>query len=144
MAGKKTAVFGIYGTSGGAENAVDTLTTSGFPISDVSLLVPETLGNREMGTEKATKAPEGTAAGATSGAVLGGTLGLGQDFRGPMAKPQRMAALTIGCVGAFAEALIAATHYVLQVTLITVAAGALWTAGRRLSAISSQLKARQP
>jgi hypothetical protein len=76
MAGKKTAVFGIYGTSGGAENAVDTLTTSGFPISDVSLLVPETLGSREMGTEKATKAPEGTAAGATSGAVLGGTLGL--------------------------------------------------------------------
>jgi hypothetical protein len=61
-----------------------------------------------------------------------------------MAKPQRMAALTIGCVGAFAEALIAGTQYVPQVALITVAAGALWTAGRRLSAISSQLKARQP
>ena len=76
--------------------------------------------------------------------ALGGTLGFGQDFRGPMAKPQRMAALTIGCVGAFAEALIAGTQYVPQVALITVAAGALWTAGRRLSAISSQLKARQP
>jgi uncharacterized membrane protein len=76
MAGKKTAVFGIYATSAAAEHAVDTLTKSGFPISDISLLVPETLGSREMGTEKASKAPEGAAAGATSGAVLGGTLGL--------------------------------------------------------------------
>jgi hypothetical protein len=76
MAGKKTAVFGIYSTTTAAEHAVDTLTKSGFPISDISLLVPETLGSREMGTQKASKAPEGAAAGATSGAVLGGTLGL--------------------------------------------------------------------
>jgi hypothetical protein len=76
MAGKKTAVFGIYSTAAGAEHAVDTLTKSGFPISDISLLVPETLGNREMGTQKASKAPEGAAAGATTGAFLGGTLGL--------------------------------------------------------------------
>ena len=34
--------------------------------------------------------------------VLGGSLGLPQDFRGPMAKPHRMAVLTIACVlGAF-------------------------------------------
>jgi ActD protein len=76
MAGKKTAVFGIYSTAAAAEHAVDTLTKSGFPISDISLLVPETLGSREMGTEKASKAPEGAAVGATGGAVLGGTLGL--------------------------------------------------------------------
>lgn len=76
MAGKKTAVFAIYSTRPGAENAIDELTEAGFPIADVSVLVPETLGSREMGTEKATKAPEGTAAGATSGAVIGGTLGL--------------------------------------------------------------------
>src|ERR1700693_918485 len=76
MTGKKTAVFGIYATRTGAEHAIDTLTKSGFPISDVSVLVPETLGSKDMGTVKATKAPEGAAAGATSGAVLGGTLGL--------------------------------------------------------------------
>src|SRR5882672_10535888 len=76
MAGKKTAVFGIYSTTAAAEHAVDTLTKSGFPISDISLLVPETLGSREMGTQKASKAPEGAAAGATSGGVIGGTLGL--------------------------------------------------------------------
>ena len=76
MASKKTAVFGIYGTYAGAENAINTLTRDGFPISDVSVLVPETLGTKDMGTQKATKAPEGTAAGAGSGAVLGGALGL--------------------------------------------------------------------
>jgi hypothetical protein len=76
MAGKKTAVFGIYSSRSDAEHAIDSLTRSGFPIADVSVLVPETLGVREMGTEKATKAPEGAVAGASSGAVLGGTLGL--------------------------------------------------------------------
>src|SRR5258708_8089451 len=76
MDGKKAAVFGIYSTAAAAAHAVETLTKSGFPISDISLLVPETLGSREMGTEKASKAPEGAAAGATGGAVLGGTLGL--------------------------------------------------------------------
>src|SRR6476620_115190 len=33
-------------------------------------------GPKDMGTEKATKAPEGTAAGATAGGVIGGTLGV--------------------------------------------------------------------
>jgi hypothetical protein len=33
-------------------------------------------GPKEMGTEKATKAPEGTAAGVTTGGVIGGTLGV--------------------------------------------------------------------
>ena len=40
------------------------------------MLLPESLGSKDIGTEKATKAPEGAAAGAGSGAVLGGTLGL--------------------------------------------------------------------
>jgi len=52
MTGKKTAVFGIYATRTGAENAIDTLTKSAFPISDVSVLVPEALGSKDMGTEK--------------------------------------------------------------------------------------------
>src|SRR6202041_699010 len=37
---------------------------------------PENLGSRQIGTTKATKAPEGAATGAGSGAVLGGALGL--------------------------------------------------------------------
>src|SRR5271154_834621 len=76
MSGKKTAVFGIYPTLSSADHATDTLVRSGFSPSDISALLPENLGSRQIGTEKATKAPEGAAAGAGSGAVLGGTLGL--------------------------------------------------------------------
>src|SRR6202049_1376162 len=76
MADKKTAVFGIYSSRESAERAADAIVKAGFSPADISVLLPENLGNRSMGTEKATKAPEGAAAGAGSGAVLGGTLGL--------------------------------------------------------------------
>lgn len=76
MSGKKTAVFGIYPSVSSADTATDTLIRSGFLAADISALLPENLGSRQIGTEKATKAPEGAAAGAGSGAVLGGTLGL--------------------------------------------------------------------
>jgi len=50
---------------------------AGFPAADISVLLPESLdGPKDMGTEKATKAPEGTAVGVTTGGVIGGTLGL--------------------------------------------------------------------
>jgi hypothetical protein len=76
MASKKTAVFAIYSTREGVERAADVLARSGFPVTDISVLLPESLGSRDMGAEKATKAPEGATAGAGTGAVLGGTLGL--------------------------------------------------------------------
>jgi hypothetical protein len=77
MSGKKVAVFGIYSTRAAVENATDSLVKAGFPTSDISVLLPESLGGpKEMGTEKATKAPEGAAAGVTTGGVIGGTLGL--------------------------------------------------------------------
>lgn len=76
MASKKTAVFGIYSTRAQVETAADVLARSGFPVTDLSVLLPESLGAKDLATEKATKAPEGAAAGAGSGAVLGGTLGL--------------------------------------------------------------------
>ena len=76
MADKKTAVFGIYSTRNGAEQAAEALVNAGFASGDISVLLPENLGTREIGTEKATKAPEGATAGAGTGAVLGGTLGL--------------------------------------------------------------------
>jgi len=76
MSGKKTAVFGIYPTLSSADHATDTLVRAGFPASDISALLPENLGSRQIATERATKAPEGAATGAGSGAVLGGALGL--------------------------------------------------------------------
>ena len=77
MSSKKVGVFGIYSTRVAVENATDSLVKAGFPTSDISVLLPESLGGpKDMGTEKATKAPEGTAAGVTAGSVIGGTLGV--------------------------------------------------------------------
>lgn len=75
MAGKNTAVFGIYPTRPAVEDAVDELKAEGFRNTDISVLLPENRGTKDFAHEKNTKAPEGTAAGATSGAVIGGTLG---------------------------------------------------------------------
>lgn len=72
---KNIAVFGIYPTRIHAEEAVDALRDSGFRNTDISALFPDNLGTKDFAHEMHTKAPEGTAAGATSGAVLGGVLG---------------------------------------------------------------------
>jgi hypothetical protein len=76
VAEKKTAVFGIYSSREAAERAAEAIVNGGFSPADISVLLPENLGTRAIGTEKATKAPEGAAAGGSTGAVLGGTLGL--------------------------------------------------------------------
>jgi hypothetical protein len=75
MAGKNTAVFGIYRDRLGVENAVDTLRQEEFRNTDISVLFPENAGTKDFAHEKNTKAPEGATAGATSGAVIGGALG---------------------------------------------------------------------
>src|SRR6266700_578656 len=75
MAGKNTAVFGIYPTYGAVDGAVESLRASGFRNEDISVLFPENVGSKDFAHEKGTKAPEGTAVGAGSGAVVGGALG---------------------------------------------------------------------
>jgi hypothetical protein len=75
MAGKNTAAFGIYRTRTDAENGVDALRDAGYRSTDISVLLPENEGTKDFAHEKHTKAPEGTATGATSGAVIGGGLG---------------------------------------------------------------------
>src|SRR5450631_4301581 len=77
MSNKKVGVFGIFSTRIAVDNAMDSLVRAGFPTSDISVLLPENLGgSKNMGTEKETKAPEGTTVGVTAGGVIGGTLGL--------------------------------------------------------------------
>jgi hypothetical protein len=76
MAGKNTAVFGIYPTKAAAETAVDQLIAGGFSNQDVSVLMSDNRGSKDFAAEKNTKAPEGTATGAGVGGVVGGTLGL--------------------------------------------------------------------
>jgi hypothetical protein len=75
MAGKNTAVFGIYTLYEGVENAVDALKAAGFRNTDISVLFPENVGTKDFAHRKGTKAPEGASAGASTGAVVGGTLG---------------------------------------------------------------------
>ena len=75
MAGKNTAVFGIYPTYAAVEGAVDALRAAGFRNTDISVLFPENAGTKDFAHEKGTKAPEGATTGAGTGAVVGGALG---------------------------------------------------------------------
>src|SRR5580704_7351337 len=104
-----TAVFGIYQTRDGVESAVRELQIGGFRSTDISILVPQNIGSKDLAHQKATKAPEGVAAGAGSGAVIGGTLGwlagigaLAVPGIGPLiaAGPIVAALAGIGAVGA--------------------------------------------
>src|ERR1700724_2459171 len=72
---KNTATFGIYRDRVAVETAVDMLRQQGFRNTDISVLFPHNEGTKDFATEKNTKAPEGTAAGVGTGAVVGGTLG---------------------------------------------------------------------
>src|ERR1700733_1231114 len=76
MASKNTAVFGIYRTPEDAERAVDALIGNGFSSGAISVLLPDNESTRAFAHHKDTKAPEGTAVGATTGGVVGGALGV--------------------------------------------------------------------
>ena len=76
MAGKNTAVFGIYSSGEHAERAVEQIIAAGFPSGNISVLLPDSRSTKEFAHEKGTKAPEGTATGVTAGGVIGGTLGV--------------------------------------------------------------------
>jgi phosphatidylglycerophosphate synthase len=72
--------------------------------------------------------------------VFGGSLGLVQDFRGPVAKQQRMALQTLGCLGAIAESYFHAQRYSLVAAAALIAAGSLLTCATRTRAIVAQLR----
>jgi phosphatidylglycerophosphate synthase len=84
--------------------------------------------------------------------VLGGSLGLAQDFRGPMAKQHRMAVMTLACLVGIAESYFfdvseSTAHgtpglRVLHLGAWLIAIGGIITCGTRVHAIARQLKAR--
>jgi phosphatidylglycerophosphate synthase len=74
--------------------------------------------------------------------ATGGALGLTQDFRGPMAKPQRMAVLTVACVAGAAELYWNGTRYALLIAAILIAAGSAMTCATRTLAIARALRGR--
>ena len=75
MAGKNTAVFGIYSTREQVEESIQALRNNSFRTEDISILFSENEGSKDFAHVKSTKAPEGASAGAAGGAVIGGVLG---------------------------------------------------------------------
>ena len=67
MAGKNTAVFGIYKNSMAAERAVDQILAAGFSNNDISVLLPDSQSSKDFAHEKTTKTPEVTTTGAPAG-----------------------------------------------------------------------------
>ncbi len=75
MAGKNTAVFGIYPDRIAVEEAVDHLRNAGFRSTDISVLFSDNRGTKDFAHEKNTKAPEGATTGGVAGGIAGGVLG---------------------------------------------------------------------
>jgi phosphatidylglycerophosphate synthase len=75
--------------------------------------------------------------------LLGGALGLSQNFSGPMAKAHRMATLCVGCAGSIVEVLVIGFKgWSLAGALVVIAVGSIVTAIRRLATIRRDLMAR--
>jgi hypothetical protein len=112
------AVFCTVKTTSQAQAIVDRLKDAGFTASDISVLMPDKTGTKDFAVDNQTKTPEGAAAGATTGALLGGGLGwlagigaLAIPGVGPLiAAGPIMAALTgaavVGTLGGVTGALI--------------------------------------
>jgi phosphatidylglycerophosphate synthase len=74
--------------------------------------------------------------------VLGAAMGARHYFIGPMAKPQRMAVMTVACVLSVFEPLVGWRGQVLAVALAIVALGSLVTLVRRTLRIVAEVDAR--
>jgi len=74
--------------------------------------------------------------------ALGGSLKLEQDFRGPMAKPQRMATMTAASIVDGVAGLFGYRDYALTAALIVIVIGCLVTLFRRLRRMVIELESR--
>ena len=74
--------------------------------------------------------------------VTGGSLGLAQDFRGPQAKPHRMAVMTATLLVGAAELHWRGSSHALLAGCLVIAAGSALTCVLRARAIAAQLRAR--
>lgn len=68
-------VFGIYDSRMTVELTVDRLKGNGFQSTDISVLMPQEHDSEKLTREKITKAPEAVTTGASTGFIIGGTLG---------------------------------------------------------------------
>ncbi|MCU0907476.1 MAG: CDP-alcohol phosphatidyltransferase family protein [Rhodobacteraceae bacterium] len=73
---------------------------------------------------------------------FGRAQGLGSDYSGPMAKPHRMAAVTVGALAAAAEALAFGTTWAVVIALGVILVGTAATIWRRSARILTALSQR--
>ncbi|MBX9770340.1 MAG: hypothetical protein K2X29_03160 [Candidatus Obscuribacterales bacterium] len=69
------AVMCLVSTTAEAECLMSSLRAAGFSNNDISMVLPDVSGPRDLTLEKHSKAPEGTAIGASTGALLGAVFG---------------------------------------------------------------------
>lgn len=69
-------IVGVFNTEREASNAIEELKSQGFSTDEISVITKDREELRNITEETDTKAPEGVAAGATTGGVLGGAAGL--------------------------------------------------------------------
>jgi phosphatidylglycerophosphate synthase len=74
--------------------------------------------------------------------LLGGAAGVTQQFIGPMAKPHRMASLTVACLLAALERALGWPPRAMPLALALVIAGSAVTAARRTWRIARELESR--
>jgi hypothetical protein len=70
-----TSVYGIFRDRYHAEEGIDRIRAAGFRAEDISLLLPENLGSKDLKIESNSKAPEAAVTGGAAGALTGGVLG---------------------------------------------------------------------
>lgn len=69
------SVYGIFKNRSQMNEGLRMFRDARYRPEDVSVLLPETPGTKDMGVENSTKSPEGAAVGGAAGAVAGGVLG---------------------------------------------------------------------
>jgi hypothetical protein len=69
------SVYGLFNSRAHLDDGLTKLRGNGFRAEDVSVLLPENLGTKDLGIERSTKSPEGATTGGAAGAVAGGVLG---------------------------------------------------------------------
>lgn len=74
--------------------------------------------------------------------ALGGSLGLAQDFCGPMAKPHRMFTITVAALAAAVESALGGAPLMLRAGLAVVVAGSIVTVWRRTLRLAGEVGAR--